>query len=72
MGSSPNVDVSFASLGGSHLRKSILKSNHRLSSCSQCSFQVMLPLFQKSLRRNVEVGDRESGLSMVQAMVCVW
>lgn len=61
------MNVSFASLVGSRVHKSVLKSHLSLSACSQCNFQVRLTLFQQSLRRNVEGCNRESGLSMVKS-----
>lgn len=60
------MKVCFASVLGSHVHKSVLKSNLSPSACSQYNFQVKLTLFQQSLRRNVEGWNRQSALSMVK------
>lgn len=61
------MKVSFASILGSHVHKSVLKSNLSLSAFSKYGFQVRLTLFQQSLRGNVEGWNRESALSMVKS-----
>lgn len=60
------MKVSFASVLGSHVHKSVLKSNLSPSACRECNFQVRLALFQQSIR-NVEGWNEESVLSIVKS-----